>query len=80
MNTALELEQYLASSTMAQQAAMGAAPGRADGALGQADESTLEEPSAPPMPQEPIIIPQPLKPECPLCLDTIEVLACGPCG
>ena len=81
VNTALELEQYLASSTVAQQAAMGSAPTTLNGAPGQPDEADLlEEPRAPPMPQEPIIIQQRLKPECPLCLDSIEVLACGPCG
>jgi len=40
----------------------------------------LEEPSAPPLPLEPIIIKERLRPECPICMDTIEIMACGPCG
>ena len=81
LNTTMELEQYLVSSTVAQQAAIGLALDPLHGAPGQPSEADLpEEPSAPPMPQESIIITERLKPECPLCLESIQVMACGPCG
>ena len=80
-DTTMELEQYLVSSTAAQQAAIGLALDPLHGAPGQPGEADLpEEPSAPPMPQEPIIITERLKPGCPLCLESIQVMACGPCG
>lgn len=71
------------SSTVAQQAALSLALDPLHAAPEQPGEEGLptgSEPSAPPMPQDPIIVIERLKPECPLCLDSTEVLACGPCG
>ena len=65
---------------MAQQAAIGLT----SHPLEQVSESSAEraaatdEPSAPEV--EPIVIKERLKPECPLCLECMETIVCGPCG
>ena len=80
LNTTMELENYLRNTTVAQQAAIGLGLDPLHGAPGQPGDAELSiEPSAPPMPQEPVVIER-LKPECPLCLEPINDLACGPCG
>ncbi len=80
LNTTTELDNYLKSTTVAQQAAIGLALDPLHGSPGKPGNAELSiEPSAPPMPQEPVIVER-LKSECPLCLEPINDLACGPCG
>lgn len=90
VNAIQELEHFIASGTMAQQEAIGlASPPLRDHTSGVSAEApqfaeqaesvaATEQPSAPPLPPEPVFIR--LKPECPICMEPIESMACGPCG